>query len=237
MPAIDIRGGKAVRLFQGDQERETVYFDSPADAARHWADQGASRLHVVDLDGALEGAGGNERHIRDILGAVAIPLEVGGGIRDAAKAGRLIDWGADRVIIGTRALESRRFVDKLLQAFPGRINVGIDARGGRVAIKGWTETTGLAAVDFLASFSGTGVAEIIYTDISRDGTLSGVNLPAMREACLATDIPIIASGGVSTLDDLKALGELPLFGIIIGKALYDGKLSLQDARAALAGRE
>ncbi|MDR1520397.1 MAG: 1-(5-phosphoribosyl)-5-[(5-phosphoribosylamino)methylideneamino]imidazole-4-carboxamide isomerase [Planctomycetota bacterium] len=237
LPAIDIRGGRAVRLFQGDKGRETVYPGSPADMARRWADQGATYLHVVDLDGAFDGNSQNEPHIRDIAKAVSIPLEVGGGIRDLAKARRLADLGADRVIIGTRALESRKFVDELLLALPGRINIGVDARDGRVAIRGWTETSDVATAHFLASLSGSGAAAIIYTDISRDGALAGVNLDAVRAATLATDIPIIASGGVSSADDIRALGKLPLFGIIVGKALYEGKLSLPDALTALAGRQ
>jgi phosphoribosylformimino-5-aminoimidazole carboxamide ribotide isomerase len=237
LPAIDIRGGRAVRLFQGRKDRETVYSDSPADMARRWADQGATYLHVVDLDGAFDGNSQNEPHIRDIAKAVSIPLEVGGGIRDVGKARRLVDLGADRVIVGTRALESREFVDELLLALPGRINIGVDARDGKVAIKGWTETSGTAATDFLASFSGSGVAAIIYTDISRDGALVGVNLAAVRAAVQATDTPIIASGGVASADDIRALGELPLFGVIVGKAFYEGKLSLRDALTALAERK
>ena len=138
IPAIDIRAGRAVRLFRGEKERETVYSGSPADTARRWADQGATRLHVVDLDGAFEGTGANEPHIGEIVRAARIPVQAGGGIRDIEKARRLIDCGGERLILGTRALESRRFVDDMLQAFPGRIIVGVDARGGKVAVKGWT---------------------------------------------------------------------------------------------------
>ncbi|MDR3077596.1 MAG: 1-(5-phosphoribosyl)-5-[(5-phosphoribosylamino)methylideneamino]imidazole-4-carboxamide isomerase [Planctomycetota bacterium] len=233
MPAIDIKDGKTVRLLRGERDQVTIYPGSPADMARHWEDQGATYLHVVDLDGAFDGVSANEPHIRDIVKAVSIPVEVGGGVRDLAKARRLADLGAARIILGTRALESRSFVDEMLRDLPGKINLGVDARGGRVAIKGWTETSGVAAADFLASFSGSGVQAIIYTDISRDGALAGANVQAMREACLATDIPIIASGGVSSPEDIRSLRELPLFGIIIGKALYEGKLSLKEAMAAL----
>ncbi len=234
IPAVDIKNGKAVRLFQGEKDQETVYSDSPADMARRWADAGATYLHVVDLDGAFDGESANEPHIRDIVAAVSVPVEVGGGIRSLDKAKRLVDMGVSRVIVGTRALESRDFVDDLVAALPGHVNVGIDARDGKVAIKGWTETSGTDAAEFLASFTGSGVSGIIYTDISRDGALVGVNVPAMRAACAATDVPIIASGGVTSADDIRALRDLPLFGIIVGKALYEERLTLADAMAALS---
>jgi phosphoribosylformimino-5-aminoimidazole carboxamide ribotide isomerase len=233
IPAVDIRNGKAVRLLRGEKDRETVYSDSPADMARRWADEGATYLHVVDLDGAFDGASENEPHIRDIARAVAIPVEVGGGVRTVEKARRLIDMGVARVIVGTKALESRDFVDELLALLPGRVHIGVDARDGMVAIKGWTETSGTRATDFLAGFSGSGVGAIIYTDISRDGALEGVNAEAMRDACSATDVPIIASGGVASADDILKLRGLPLFGIIVGKALYEGRLTLREAMAAL----
>ncbi len=233
IPAVDIKNGRAVRLFQGEKDRETVYSDSPADMARRWADQGATWLHVVDLDGAFDGESANEPHIRDIVRAVKIPVEVGGGVRTVEKARRLAGLGVERVILGTRALESRKFVDELIAALPGRVNIGIDARDGLVAVKGWTETSQIRAVDFLASFKGSGAAGIIYTDISRDGALVGVNAPAMRAACQATDVPVIASGGVTSVKDIEALRDLPLFGIIVGKALYEERLTLKDAMAAL----
>ncbi len=233
MPAVDIRNGKAVRLLRGEKDRETVYSDSPADMARRWADEGATYLHVVDLDGAFDGESENEPHIRDIVRAVNIPVEAGGGVRTLDKARRLVDMGVERVITGTKALESRSFVDELLAALPGRVNIGVDARDGLVAIKGWTETSGVRAEDFLAGFSGSGVAAIIYTDISRDGALAGVNAQAMRTACAATDVPIIASGGVTSAQDIRALRDLPLFGVITGKALYEGRLTLREAMAAL----
>lgn len=233
IPAVDIMGGKAVRLFQGEKERSTVYSDSPADMARRWADAGATYLHVVDLDGAFDGVSPNEGHIRDIVKAVRVPIEVGGGVRDAEKAERLLDMGVERVIVGTRALESREFVDGLVAGHPGRVNVGIDARDGFVAVRGWTETSGVSAGELLRAFSGSGLGAIIYTDISRDGALSGVNVEAMRAACAATDVPIIASGGVTSVDDIVALRDLPLFGIIVGKALYDERMTLSEAMGAL----
>ena len=233
IPAVDIKNGKAVRLLRGEKDKETVYSDSPADMARRWTDQGATYLHVVDLDGAFDGVSANEPHIRDIVKAVKIPVEIGGGVRDLEKARRLVGYGVDRVILGTRALESRQFVDDLIAALPGHINIGIDARDGLVAVKGWTETSAVKAVDFLADLSGSGVSAIIYTDISRDGALVGVNVPAMRAACQATDVPIIASGGVTSAADILALRDLPLFGIIVGKALYEERLTLKEAMTAL----
>lgn len=234
LPAVDIKGGKAVRLFRGEKDRETVYSDSPADMARKWADQGATYLHVVDLDGAFDGESENEAHVRDIVRAVDIPVEVGGGIRSVEKAKRLVGYGVERVIVGTRALESREFVDELVAALPGHVNIGVDARDGKVAIKGWTEVSGVESTEFLAGFSGSGVSGIIYTDISRDGALAGVNVEAMRAACAATDVPIIASGGVTSVRDIVALRDLPLFGIIVGKALYEDRLTLKDAMRALS---
>lgn len=233
IPAVDIKNGLAVRLFQGEKDKETIYSDSPADMARRWAAEGATYLHVVDLDGAFDGESGNERHIKEIVEAVNIPVEVGGGIRTLDKARRLVDYGVDRVIIGTRALESRAFVDQLVEALPGRINIGIDARDGFVAVKGWTEVSDVRADRFIHSFNGSGVSGIIYTDISRDGALSGANIQAMKDACEATDIPVIASGGVTSTEDIAALRDLPLFGIIVGKALYEGRISLGSAMAAL----
>lgn len=233
IPAVDIKNGKAVRLLRGERDQETVYSDRPADMARRWADQGATYLHVVDLDGAFDGESGNEPHIAEIVRAVTMPVEVGGGIRSLDKARRLVDMGVERVILGTRALESRAFVEELVRELPGHVNIGVDARDGMVAVKGWTETSGVAAEAFLASFTGSGVSGIIYTDISRDGALAGVNVPAMETACRATDVPIIASGGVTSVADIRALRDLPLFGIITGKALYEGRLTLPEAMAAL----
>ncbi len=233
IPAVDIKNGKAVRLYQGEKNRETVYSASPADMARRWADAGATYLHVVDLDGAFDGVSENEKHIEEIIKALRIPVEVGGGVRDSAKARRLVDMGAARVIVGTKALESRDFLHRLIRDFPGKINVGVDARDGYVAVKGWTETSNVEAKTFLAELSGSGVGAIIYTDISRDGAMQGVNVAAMQAACQATDVPIIASGGVTARADIMALRDLPLFGIIVGKALYEERMTLQEAMEAL----
>ena len=195
----------------------------------------ATYLHVVDLDGAFDGVSENEKYIKEIAQSVKIPIEVGGGIRTLEKAQRLVDYGVDRVIIGTKALEDRAFLDELISTIPGHVNVGVDARDGYVSIKGWTETSEKKAEDFLAELSGSGIGAIIYTDISRDGALVGANIEAMESATKATDIPIIASGGVTSVEDIKALSKLDLFGIISGKALYDGRMTLQEAMTALEG--
>lgn len=233
LPAVDIKGGKAVRLFQGEKDMETVYNDSPVEAALRWVNEGATYLHVVDLDGAFDGVSENEKHIEAIVKAVNIPVEVGGGIRTLEKAQRLVRYGVDRVIIGTKALEDSSLLRSMIKALPGRVNVGVDARDGFVSVKGWTETSSKSAEDFLRELSGMGVAAIIYTDISRDGALAGVNYDAMKRATEVTDVPIIASGGVTSIDDITKLKNLPLFGIISGKALYDGRLTLREAMAAL----
>lgn len=235
LPAVDIKGGKAVRLFQGEKDKETVYADSPVAAAQRWVEQGATYLHVVDLDGAFDGVSENEKYIEEIAKTFDIPVEVGGGIRTLDKAKRLVDMGVERVIIGTKALEDRALLDEMIKVLPGHVNVGVDARDGYVSVKGWTETSETKAEDMLAELSGSGVAAIIYTDISRDGALVGVNYEAMKRATEVTDVPIIASGGVTSVDDIVALRDLPLFGIISGKALYDGRLTLQEAMAALEG--
>lgn len=229
IPAVDIKNGKAVRLLQGDMDKETVYSDCPVDMAKQWADQGATYLHVVDLDGAVEGDSNNETHIQQIIDALDIPVEVGGGIRSIEKAKRIVDMGAARVVIGTKAIESREFLEELVAALPGKVNVGLDARNGYLAVNGWTETTELRAEEFMKDLSGSGVAAIIYTDISRDGALTGANVYAMTRATQISDIPIIASGGVTTLEDIKVLADLPLFGIIVGKALYDNCFTLAEA--------
>ena len=231
IPAVDIKNGKAVRLLQGIKDKETIYSDSPLAMAERWAEQGATYLHVVDLDGAFDGESQNEKHIAEIAGKLRIPVEVGGGIRTLDKAKRLLDYGVHRVIIGTKALAGKEFLEKIFSALPGRVNIGIDARDGMIAVRGWTEVSQVKALDFMKELSGSGAAGIIYTDISRDGALAGANIPAMRQATESTDIPIIASGGVTGLEDVKALAKLPLFGMIVGKALYENRLTLKEAMA------
>ena len=235
IPAVDIKNGKAVRLLRGVKEQETVYSDSPVDMAKRWVDQGATYLHVVDLDGAFDGDSSNERFIIEIAQAVDIPIEVGGGIRSFEKARRLVDNGVAQIIIGTKALESRAFLDTLLEEMPGKVNIGVDAADGKVAVKGWTEVSAVDSYEFLAGLKGSGAHAIIYTDISRDGAMAGANVEAMRMACEATDVPIIASGGVTSIRDVEALSKLPLFGIIVGKAIYEGRLDLGEAMRVLGG--
>jgi len=233
IPAVDIRGGKAVRLWRGEKAHETVYHDVPADAARRWADQGATFLHVVDLDGAFDGESANLPHIRDIVRAVRVPVQVGGGVRTVEKARVLADLGVSRIVVGTKALESRDFLTEAARLLPGRIVVGVDARDGMVAVNGWTETSGVDAESFLAGLADAGAVGVVYTDIATDGALLGPNVEAMRRACGATSLAVVASGGVTSAADVRALAVLPLFGIIVGKALYEGRLTLADAMASV----
>ena len=236
-PAIDLRGGKCVRLEQGDYGRETVFGDDPAAMARHWGDQGAEYLHLVDLDGARAGRVENWSAIEAILSAVNIPCELGGGVRDEATIARLVDLGLERVVIGTLALREPAWFRSMCQKFPERLALGLDARGGRVATAGWLETSHMPAVELAADFANEPIAAVIYTDIDTDGMLQGPNLSALAEIAAAVDLPVIASGGVTTPDDISRLAELPLAGCIIGRALYEGTLSLADAlERARAGR-
>lgn len=232
IPAIDIKNGRCVRLLQGRMDAETVYSDDPASMALRWAEGGAGRLHVVDLDGAIEKRPKNLDRIRAIIDAVNIPIQVGGGIRDMETIRMYLENGADRVVIGTEAIRNPDLVRQACQAYPGRIVVGIDARNGLVAIEGWTETTESSAVDLAKQLEDTGAAAINFTDIERDGMRTGPNIAETRRLAESVNIPVVASGGVSSLDDIKAL--LPLsrsgvVGVIIGKALYDGNVDLPAA--------
>jgi phosphoribosylformimino-5-aminoimidazole carboxamide ribotide isomerase len=237
IPAIDLRGGKCVRLLQGDYGRETVFGDDPGAMARHWESLGAPRLHVVDLDGAREGAPRNLDAVADIVTAVHIPVEVGGGIRSVEAARWALAIGVDRVVIGTAALEpqsARRFADALRDS----VVAGIDARGGMVAVRGWLETTEITAVHLGRELASLGFRTIVYTDIASDGMLRGANVAAMREMVKAApEARIIASGGVSSVEDIRALREAGAAGAIIGMALYTGKLRLQDALEAARSAE
>ena len=232
IPAIDIKGGRCVRLLQGRMDAETVYSDDPSAMARRWEDGGAGRLHVVDLDGAVEKMPKNLPQIRAIIDSVGIPVQVGGGIRDMETIRMYLESGVDRVVIGTEAIRNPDLVKQACQAYPDRIVVGIDARAGRVAIEGWTETTDASAVELARQFEDSGVAAINFTDIERDGMRTGPNIEETRRLAESVAIPVVASGGVSSLDDIKAL--LPLassgvVGVIIGKALYDGNVDLPEA--------
>jgi phosphoribosylformimino-5-aminoimidazole carboxamide ribotide isomerase len=231
-PAIDLRGGKCVRLRQGDYSRETVYGEDPAAMARHWVEQGASCLHLVDLDGAKDGQAANLQAIHAILAAVRVPCELGGGIREEATIKRLFDLGLTRLVLGTKALKQPDWFREMVRRYPGRLALGIDAKNGLVATDGWLETSSTSAVALARQFDQEPLAAIIYTDIAKDGMLQGPNLPAMREMNDAVNIDVIASGGVTTVDDVRHLAELGVAGCIIGRALYEGTLSLPAALAA-----
>ncbi|NLM37904.1 MAG: 1-(5-phosphoribosyl)-5-[(5-phosphoribosylamino)methylideneamino]imidazole-4-carboxamide isomerase [Firmicutes bacterium] len=234
-PAIDLKDGQCVRLVQGQADRKTVYADQPEEIARRFAREGAAWLHVVDLDGAFSGLSRNLKSIERIAGAVDLPFQVGGGLRSRADVKRILDLGAARVIIGTKAVSAPEFVKELLAEFgPEKIILGIDARDGRVAVEGWVSTVPLAAEDFGAAMRELGVTTAIFTDISRDGLLTGPNIMATRRMAEKTGLQIIASGGVSSLQDIRELKKLEavgVSGVVIGKALYDGAFSLAEALA------
>ena len=234
-PAIDLRGGKCVRLQQGDYDRETVFGDDPAAMARHWVDQGAEHLHLVDLDGARAGHIENWASVTAILAAVSVPCELGGGVRDRQTIHRLLDLGLARVVVGTLAIKEPDWFRQMCRKFPGQLVLGIDARDGRVATDGWLETSDVSAVELARQFAGEPLAAIIYTDIATDGMLAGPNLAAIDEMRRATDVPVIASGGVTTADDVARLAERQVAGCIIGRALYEGTLTLADALGVSPG--
>jgi phosphoribosylformimino-5-aminoimidazole carboxamide ribotide isomerase len=234
IPAIDLKDGKCVRLEQGLMEKDTVFSDNPAEQARKWQNQGAELLHLVDLDGAFAGVPKNRAAIEVIVQAIDIPAQLGGGIRDLATIEAYLALGLSRVIIGTAAQRNPQLVEEACRRFPGRIVVGIDAKGGMVAVQGWAEVTDVTAVELAKQFEGFGVAAIIYTDIARDGMMQGPNLEATRQLAEAIAIPVIASGGVSSLKDIEnllAIEASGVAGVITGKAIYTGAL---DLRAAVA---
>jgi len=233
-PAIDIRGGKCVRLLKGDFAQETVFSDSPADMAREWEGQGAEFLHLVDLDGAREGKPMNLAAVRDIIAAVNIPVELGGGIRDMETIGKILALGVQRVILGSVAVRDPELVKAACERFGERVVVGIDAKDGLVAVAGWLETSQARAVELAVKMGEAGVKTIIYTDISRDGTLAGVNVEATAELARASGLTVVASGGVRDIEDIKALKAHEREGIagaILGKSLYMGTLDLREALA------
>ena len=238
-PAIDLRGGRAVRLLRGDYAAETVYSDDPVAVARSFDAAGARWIHVVDLDAARSGEAGNLEFVAAIVRSVGCDVETGGGVRSVEAAERLIDAGVARVVIGTAAVERPELVIELADRFPGRVAVGLDARGRKVAVKGWTETTGADLVDLAKRFEGEGVAALIVTEIGRDGTMAGPDLDQLAAVVEATGLDVIASGGVGTLDDIRALATLrasgrSLAGIIVGRAIYEGRFTVEEALACLA---
>jgi phosphoribosylformimino-5-aminoimidazole carboxamide ribotide isomerase len=234
-PAIDLRGGKCVRLQQGDYNRETVFSDDPVEMARHWVSQGAEYLHLVDLDGARDGRLVNCDSVQAIVAALAIPCELGGGVRDEKTIDELLGLGLARVVIGTKALREPDWFRAMCRRYPHRLALGIDAREGRVATHGWLETSDVSAVDMARQFNDEPLAAIIYTDIATDGMLAGPNVEAMRDMRAAIDLPLIASGGVSRAEDVAQLAAVPVTGCIIGRALYERTLSMADALAAARG--
>jgi phosphoribosylformimino-5-aminoimidazole carboxamide ribotide isomerase len=236
IPAIDIRAGKCVRLLQGQAERQTIYGDDPVAIARRWATAGAPLLHVVDLDGAFTGQLQNLAVIEQIAHTVSVPVQVGGGVRDLETIHTIFEAGVSRVVLGTSVLEQWDLLVTATERFPGRICVGIDCRDGRVAIRGWQTVSEVEPLALIRQVATTPVAAIIYTDITRDGTLNGPNLEGIAALAHAVDVPLIASGGVSQLDDLQrlaGLGPLGVVGVIVGKALYEGRFDYQQACAAL----
>ena len=236
IPAIDLLDGKCVRLYQGDYNQASIFNDNPVEVALQWASEGATRLHVVDLDGAKEGKSVNLSVIKAIAEAIDIPVQVGGGLRDRAGVSRLLDTGVQRAILGTVAVEKPELVTELCQEFRDRIVVGIDARNGKVATRGWLETSEVEATILATQMATAGAAAIIYTDIHRDGTLSGPNMDALRELAESIEIPVIASGGVSCLTDLLSLLSLEstgVTGVIVGRAIYTGDVSLKEAVRAV----
>ena len=236
IPAIDLKGGKCVRLRQGVASDATVYGDDPVAMARHWEAEGGRALHVVDLDGAFNGAPAHAEIVAKIAAALTIPVEIGGGLRTDDHVRAMLDAGVSRVILGTRALADEAALKRLVDLYGGeKIAVGIDARGGLVQVKGWVETTGTLATDLAKRVSDLGVGTIIYTDTATDGMLSGPNLDAMDKICEAASCGIVASGGISSVKnvrDLVALGRPNLVGAIVGKALYEGRVTVAEMQAA-----
>jgi len=232
IPAVDLKEGRCVRLSQGRMDQESVYSDHPVEMARHWESKGAERLHVVDLNGAVMGKPIHRSLIKELTQSLRIPIEVGGGIRDIATVEDYLSSGVRWVILGTAAFRNRPFVEEASRKFPGRVILGIDARGGRVAIQGWNEVVSLEAVALAKEFEGKSLSAIIFTDIERDGMSTGLNFESTRRLSGSTSIPVIASGGVSRIEDIEHLLELEsegVIGVIVGRALYTGDLDLGEA--------
>ena len=234
-PAIDLRGGKCVRLRQGDYDRETVFGDDPVAMARRWVNEGGDRLHLVDLDGARDGRQANRTAIAAIVKAIDVPCELGGGIRDESAIADLLALGLSRLVIGTKALREPEWFRAMCRRYPQKLVLGLDARDGRVAVEGWREASDVQAVDLARQFADEPVAAIVYTDIAVDGMLAGPNLAALAEMRRATNLPLIASGGIASAGDVAGLARLSVAGCILGRALYEGKLTLADARQAALG--
>ena len=234
IPAIDIQNGNCVRLRQGDFSQETIFHDNPVDMARKWAEEGAERLHLVDLDGARLGSPVNIKIVSDICKSIPnIPIQIGGGIRDIETAEKYLETGASFIIIGTKAVEDQNFIKELCNKFPGKIIVGVDAKNGEVATDGWKSISNRNVVELSKEFEGYGVTEIVYTDIEKDGMMKGLNINATLNLAKNVNIPIIASGGVSCIEDINQISVhigSGISGIIIGRALYEKKISIEEAK-------
>jgi phosphoribosylformimino-5-aminoimidazole carboxamide ribotide isomerase len=226
LPAIDLRGGQCVRLRQGDYAQETVFGSDPAALACTWVRQGARYLHIVDLDGAKEGHPVNGASVRQILAATGVPCQLGGGLRTETDIAEVLAWGIERVVLGTRALKERAWFEEICRRFPGKVVLGIDAKQGRVATNGWLELSDCSVLDLARQCAALPLAALVYTDIRRDGMLDGPDLEGVAELAHAVSLPVIASGGVTTMEDICRLARLGLAGCIIGRALYEGRLDL-----------
>jgi len=237
IPAIDLRGGKCVRLYQGDYEKETVFSDDPVSVALRWQSEGAKRLHLVDLDGAARGELCNLDAIERIAAAVEIPVQVGGGVRSLETIEQLLDLGVGRAILGTVAVEDPGLVEEACQRLGEQIIIGIDARGGRVATRGWLEQSTITAGELAARMVGLGARRFIYTDISRDGTLTSPNFEAVAELLSQVSVPVIAAGGISSVEHLTRLAALGVEGAIVGRAIYTGDVKLAEAIRVIGNRD
>jgi phosphoribosylformimino-5-aminoimidazole carboxamide ribotide isomerase len=234
LPAIDIRGGHCVRLRQGDFSQETVFGDDPAAMARRWVDQGAAYLHLVDLDGAKKGQPVNGASIRAIVETAGVPCQLGGGLRTEAHIAEALTWGVARVILGSRALQDPGWLEGVCHRHPGRIVLGIDARNGRVAAEGWTQVSDQSALGLARHCAGWPLAAVVHTDIARDGMMAGPNLDGLAALVAAVRLPVIASGGVTTMEDIRRLADLGVAGCIVGRALYEGRLQLAEVISSLS---
>jgi phosphoribosylformimino-5-aminoimidazole carboxamide ribotide isomerase len=232
IPAVDLKDGRCVRLAQGRMDQESVYSEHPVEMGKHWESAGAERLHVVDLNGAVMGKPFHRSLVKEISRSVQIPIEVGGGIREVDTIEDYLSSGVRWVILGTAAFQNRSLIEEACQRFPGKVILGIDAKGGRVAIQGWNEVVSLEAIDLAKRFEGKGLSAIIFTDIERDGMGTGLNFESTRNLARSTSIPVIASGGVSRIEDVSRVLELEsdgIIGVIVGRALYTGQIDLKEA--------
>jgi len=234
IPAVDIKDGRAVRLKQGRADQQTIYDENPVRAAKRWADSGAKRIHIVDLDGAFEGKPRNAAIVLEILKAFSAQheIEIGGGMRTAESIQTFLQAGAARVVVGTKALEDISFLAGLTERFPGRINLGLDAKGGKIVTKGWVQVSEVLATDLVERFSDMAIGEVIYTDIETDGMLQGPNFKQIEQMLNASPFPVIASGGVTTLENIRDCKKMGCYGAIVGKALYDGRMEVAEALKA-----